>query len=450
MFKKAIKGFSFLIKPIHILVDLFLLCFLVFKFTESNNIYFYAYLLFSWLFSTIIIGFYGVYRFTSIVDIFVLLFKQTLLLSLLLFAYFGYTNIKILSTQQSTLLILTIIILVGLFKFGVYFSLREYRKYFGGNKRRVVVFGDSLQIQELIHFFESKPEMGYYVQGKFSDNTQRNISQGIAFLKCEQVDELYCSLEELSESQIYKILNYCEQNGIVLKFAPNNTKLPVVNLNTDYYHYQPVVSIPQMPLHLSQNVIFKRFVDIVISLWVIVFVLSWLVPLLFIVIKLESKGPLFYKHKRNGINYDEFTCYKFRSLREEGNENRLHVSKEDERVTKVGRFLRKTSIDEIPQFLNVLKGDMSIVGPRPHIPRYTKAYAKKIDKYEFIFRHSVKPGITGLAQTKGYRGEIKSDNDIINRIKFDVFYIQNWSIFMDISIMFNTIILLFKGQDNAY
>ena len=205
-----------------------------------------------------------------------------------------------------------------------------------------------------------------------------------------------------------------------------------------------------MPLHLPQNIALKRVVDIVLTVLVIVFILSWLTPLLFITIKLESKGPLFYKHKRNGINYREFTCYKFRSLKQGSDEDRLYVSKEDDRVTKIGRFLRRTSIDEIPQFFNVLIGDMSVVGPRPHIPRYTNSYAKKIDKYEFVFRHSVKPGITGLSQIKGYRGEVKSDKDIINRIKFDVFYIQNWSLVQDINIIFNTVILIFKGQDQAY
>ena len=205
-----------------------------------------------------------------------------------------------------------------------------------------------------------------------------------------------------------------------------------------------------MPLHLPQNIALKRVVDIVLAVLVIVFILSWLTPLLFITIKLESKGPLFYKHKRNGINYREFTCYKFRSLKQGSDEDRLYVSKEDDRVTKIGRFLRRTSIDEIPQFFNVLIGDMSVVGPRPHIPRYTNYYAKKIDKYEFVFRHSVKPGITGLSQIKGYRGEVKSDKDIINRIKFDVFYIQNWSLVQDINIIFNTVILIFKGQDQAY
>ena len=444
------KGYSFLIRPLQIIFDLILLCLILFAFIKTFNNYFYLYLITSWLLLSFFVKFYAVYRFTSVVEILILIFKQSFLVLLSVFAYNGFVSEKLLNTEQNLLFVATLVFFIASFKFIVYFSLRKYRKHFGGNKRRIIVFGNSPETKELIHFFNSKPEMGYYVQGNFSNTLKQNISNGISLLKDQQIDELYCSIEELEGDQLQNILNHCDQRKIVLKFIPNNSKLPAIDFQTDYYHYQPVVSIPELSLHQPQNVVFKRFVDVVISIFVIVFILSWLTPLLFILVKLESKGPLFYKHKRNGINYDEFICYKFRSLKKEGNDERLHVSKEDERVTKIGRFLRRTSIDELPQFVNVLKGHMSIVGPRPHIPRYTKSYAKKIDKYQFVFRHSVRPGITGLAQTKGYRGEIKSDSDIVNRIKMDVFYIQNWSFFMDINIMFNTLILLIKGQDNAY
>ena len=126
------------------------------------------------------------------------------------------------------------------------------------------------------------------------------------------------------------------------------------------------------------------------------------------------------------------------------------MKKNDSRVTKVGKFLRKTSLDELPQFFNVLKGDMSVVGPRPHMIKYTSKYSKKIDKYDFTFRHNVKPGITGLAQISGFRGEIKSDIDIVNRIKYDIFYIENWSLFFDLKIIFKTVLNAIKGEEKAY
>jgi putative colanic acid biosynthesis UDP-glucose lipid carrier transferase len=206
----------------------------------------------------------------------------------------------------------------------------------------------------------------------------------------------------------------------------------------------------EVALNNSFNKLVKRTFDVLFSLFIIVFILSWLTPLLFILIKLESKGPLFYKHKRNGINYKEFDCYKFRSLRETKEVKGTYVTQNDNRLTTIGKFLRKTSIDEIPQFYNVLKGDMSVVGPRPHMLSYTEDYSKKIDKYNFIFRHNVKPGVTGLAQIKGYRGEVKNDEDIINRVKYDNFYIENWSLVLDLKIIFQTTINIFKGQKQAY
>ncbi len=447
MLKKSIKGYSFLIRPLQMFLDVIIICLIVnFFILKMPHQYFYIYIISAWLLSTLIVDFYIVYRFTSAVNILILLFKQALGLSIALFAFYGIVGVRLLSVKESILMVSLILIVIGALKFGVYYSLKQYRKSFGGNKRRIIVFGSSSQAQELISFFNSKPDMGYSVQKVFSNN----IQEGITYLKENALDELYCSMDEVSDNQVNEIVNFCNLNEIVLKFIPNDNKLPVTKLQTDYYHYLPVVSIPKMPLHLPQNIALKRVVDIIISILVILLILSWLTPLMFLIIKIDSKGPLFYKHKRNGINYGEFTCYKFRSLKQGSYEDRLHVSKKDERVTKVGRFLRRTSIDEIPQFFNVLIGNMSVVGPRPHIPRYTSSYAKKIDKYEFVYRHSVKPGITGLSQIKGYRGEIKSDVDIINRIKFDVFYIQNWSLIQDINIILNTIVLVFKGQDQAY
>ena len=449
--QKNLKGYSFLIRPLQIVLDLSILCFMVnFFIGKMPHQYFYFYIVGAWVISTLFVNFYVVYRFTTVVEIFILLIKQALGLGIALFTFYGIVGVRLLAIDQSILLVVTIVSIVGFFKYGIYFSLKKYRKYLGGNKRHIVVFGNSIQAQELISFFNSKPDMGYYIKEVFSNSSMKTIDEGIAYLKGAKLDELYCSMEEVSDVQINDIVNFCDKYDIVLKFIPNENKLPVTNLHTDFYHYQPVVSIPKMPLHLPQNITLKRVVDILLSIFVILGILTWLIPILFVLIKLESKGPLFFKHKRNGINYGEFICFKFRSLTVPGDENQLHVSKEDKRVTKIGRFLRRTSIDELPQFYNVLKGDMSVVGPRPHIPRYTNTYAKKIDKYEFVFRHSVRPGITGLAQIKGYRGEIKSDKDIINRIKYDVFYIQNWSLAQDINIMFNTIILLIKGQDKAY
>ena len=176
--------------------------------------------------------------------------------------------------------------------------------------------------------------------------------------------------------------------------------------------------------------------------------LSWLIPILAIIIKLDSKGPLFFVQKRNGLNYKEFNCYKFRSMKLNDNADFDLASKNDVRITKVGKFIRKTSMDELPQFFNVLLGDMSVVGPRPHMVSVTNLYAFQVDK--FMVRHFVKPGITGLAQTKGFRGEVETEEDIINRVKYDIFYMENWSILLDIEIIIKTIYHIIKGDVKAY
>jgi putative colanic acid biosynthesis UDP-glucose lipid carrier transferase len=175
--------------------------------------------------------------------------------------------------------------------------------------------------------------------------------------------------------------------------------------------------------------------------------LSWLIPILAILIKLESRGPVFFKQGRPGMDENEFFCYKLRSMRINKTTEK-EASKNDPRVTKMGKFMRKTSLDEMPQFLNVLLGDMSVVGPRPHLWSQNKAYSNKIKKY--MVRHCVKPGITGLAQVSGYRGEIEKDRDMVHRIKFDVFYIENWSLILDLKIIFLTVINIFRGEEKAY
>lgn len=451
MNNSAAKGFSFLIRPMAALIDFVIIVVFSQLFAGAIlDLFFYAYIFSGWIIISALIGFYSVYRFTSVITIMGLVFKQWILFLFLLFSFFGIISYRPMSTLQLITYVSSVVFTVGIFKFLIYFALKKYRANYGGNTRRVLVFGKSKRARELVRFFNTKKTLGYQVQGVYSEHSEEDFTSGIEFLKNNWIDEVYCALYETTNPQINKIVDYCKSNGVVLKFIPNLQRLPVANIKTDYYDYTPVFSVPQMPLHSSFNVLFKRVLDIVFSVFVIVSVLTWLTPILFVLIKLESKGPLFYVHTRNGVNYKEFSCYKFRSLRPSTSTERLHVGQQDERVTKIGRFLRRTSLDELPQFFNVLKGDMSVVGPRPHIPRYTEAYSKIIDKYQFVFRHSVRPGITGLAQVKGFRGEIKSDADIINRIKFDNFYIENWSFILDLKIILQTVVILIKGQDSAY
>ncbi len=215
-----------------------------------------------------------------------------------------------------------------------------------------------------------------------------------------------------------------------------------------YTGYIPIILRRTIPLDEFFHKIIKRLFDITFSILIIVGVLSWLIPVMAIIIKLDSRGPVFFVQKRNGLNNKEFKCFKFRSMEVNELADIEQVSKNDNRITKVGKFIRKTSIDELPQFLNVLLGDMSVVGPRPHMVSHTNMYAERIDK--FMVRHFIKPGITGLAQTKGFRGEVESDNDIINRVRYDIFYMKKWSILLDLKIIFSTVYNTLKGDQKAY
>ena len=209
-----------------------------------------------------------------------------------------------------------------------------------------------------------------------------------------------------------------------------------------------VLNVNKLPFDFVENFYVKRLFDILFSIFVCVFILSWLMPILWVLVKLESKGPLVFKQGREGINGKEFICYKFRSMRANNLPGREHVTINDKRVTRIGSFLRKTSMDELPQFLNVLFGDMSVVGPRPHLESLSLEYQKDVDDY--LKRHIVKPGITGLAQVSGYRGEIQRKSDIKNRIRLDIFYIENWSFLLDIKIIIKTILNVFTGEEKAY
>ena len=219
-------------------------------------------------------------------------------------------------------------------------------------------------------------------------------------------------------------------------------------LKFEYYDYLPILSLRDIPLHNALNAFLKRIFDIVFALIIIFGLLLWLGPLLALLITIESKGPVFFIQRRTGFDNREFQCFKFRSMAVNDSADARQAGKNDRRVTKIGKFIRKTSIDELPQFYNVLFGNMSVVGPRPHMLKHTDEYANRVDKY--MLRHFVKPGITGLAQVKGYRGEIEKDSDIQNRIKFDIFYVENWSFFLDLKIIVQTVINAFKGEEKAY
>ncbi|MDF2832892.1 exopolysaccharide biosynthesis polyprenyl glycosylphosphotransferase [Chryseobacterium indoltheticum] len=275
-----------------------------------------------------------------------------------------------------------------------------------------------------------------------------------------RIDKLFYDLEHSKinsiifcddniDVEIYKqIVEIAEHKMIRIYMVPD---FKYGNLGPNYFdviHEIPFLRLIREPLSNAKKQLLKRAFDVGFSLFVIVFLLSWLVPIVALIVKIESNESVFFLQKRSGLNNEPFNCIKFRSMMSNKHADIQTARKDDSRVTKFGAFMRKTSIDELPQFINVFLGEMSIVGPRPHMLSQTEMYSKITKKY--MTRHIVKPGITGWAQVMGARGEIFSHRDMEKRIEKDVWYIQNWSFFLDMKIIFLTLYNIIKGDEQAY
>ncbi|RBA29710.1 exopolysaccharide biosynthesis polyprenyl glycosylphosphotransferase [Flavobacterium tibetense] len=443
--------YSVYIRPIQIFLDLVILNLLIVICMRSamSNFGYHLLVSFFWLVISYYSGYYEVFRYSKGIEILGKLLKQFTFISLITFAYVGF-KYKYVTVDEVGFYILWSFLLVGFVKFSIFFLLKKYRILYGGNHRNVIIVGSGKSVEELSEFFTTNPDYGYNLVRVFDlkSNKKQELLDSKIYVVDNKIDEVYASINVLTNNEINDLINFADNSLKTVKFLPDSKNTLLRNLAVEYYEYIPIISLRTIPLDKEVNKRLKRFFDIVFSLVIIVFLLSWLTPILALIIRLESKGPTFFKQKRNGLNYEEFNCFKFRSMHLNPIADLEQVQKNDPRITKIGRFMRKTSIDELPQFFNVLLGDMSVVGPRPHMVSHTEMYAKSVDK--FMVRHFIKPGITGLAQTNGFRGEVESERDIINRVKYDIFYLENWSILLDIKIIFITIINAIKGEKKAY
>ena len=448
--KKKKGRFSRFLNPTIIIVDLLII--IVISILSSAGLLLLLLLSFSWILISMFTRFYQVYRFTPEIKIFTLILIQYLFFTLSFFAIigiFGLTeliNNKFLEVKYTLSLATIIVIIVAAFKFSVYYLLLRFRVVFGGNYRKTIIIGSGDETKFLSDYFNDKKEAGFKLKKIFAG--ELNINKITNYILKEGIDEVYCCLTTVNPDMLNQIVNFAESNMKDVKFIPAYGKIYSKKLAYQNYDFIPILSLRTIHLEDPFNSFIKRCFDVLFSLVVIVLFLSWVTPLLAILIKIDSKGPIFFKQKRNGFNFQEFYCYKFRSMKINKQANTLQATKNDFRVTKLGRVLRKFSLDELPQFFNVLIGDMSVVGPRPHMIKENEKYKTSIDK--FMVRHYVRPGITGLAQIKGFRGEIETDEDIINRIKQDIFYIENWSFILDIKIILVTIFNIFRGEKKAY
>ncbi len=334
----------------------------------------------------------------------------------------------------------------------VFILLIRYYRTKGFNIRNVVLVGSNDVSNALKEYMIVNPGFGYVVKGLFTQDQHDDKTGDVndVFNYCQQntVDIIFCCTTELTSNKVREIVNYAENNLIKIHLISSFSRFSAKSVAINKIGDIPIINITSIPLDSKINQYVKRAFDIIFSTIVMITILSWLIPLIGILIKLESNGGIFFMQNRHGKDNQLFLCYKFRTMVVNNLSDSKQATKNDPRITKVGAVLRKTSIDEIPQFINVFLGDMSVVGPRPHPIKLNEEFAGRIDR--FFQRHAVKPGITGLAQAKGFRGETSKFNDMYGRVKLDRFYVKNWSLFLDLKIILLTIISIIKNNENAY
>jgi putative colanic acid biosynthesis UDP-glucose lipid carrier transferase len=351
---------------------------------------------------------------------------------------------------------LATLLIFSLWRILIRIIVKTYRRK-GFNAKNIIIIGAGKNGMELYHVIKTDLSYGFNIIGFFDDNVILKdvlpnylgvLDQIEEFVKNNDIDEIYCTIPGTNSEKISELLNFAEKNMIRFYIIPEFYRDIKKSMILEVMESVPLLTIRTEPLQSTYNRVLKRCFDLVFSIAVLLTVFPVLYMVAATLIKISSKGPILFKQKRNGLYGKIFECYKFRTMHINKEADKLQAIKDDPRTTKIGNFLRHTNLDEFPQFINVLLGDMSVVGPRPHMLKHTEQYSILIDKY--MVRHLVKPGITGWAQISGYRGETRTLEQMEGRVKRDVWYLENWSFFLDLKIIVVTIINMFKGESNAY
>ena len=379
-----------------------------------------------------------------------------------LFLFSGLMSILNLLFVRMEFYLLTIIIAATIFYFLMILyrlsvdSLLENYRATGGNIIKCLVIGHNSHGIELYNEIIDHPELGYRCDGVYSYSIKTKLKENVphlgyfAKLSNEEImkyDRIFFSQKLNTKSQ-EKIIKIADHLNLKVSSIPDLAFYDVKNFFISKISTVPYISINKLPLDNILNIFLKRSFDIIFSFLVITLILSWLTPLLGLIIKISSKGPVFFVQKREGQRGKPFECIKFRTMVLNKESDTKWADDNDPRLTTFGRFLRRTSFDELPQFINVFFGDMSVVGPRPHAIKLNSEYSKKISY--FNKRHKFKPGITGLAQVNGYNGLITEFKDMKNRVKLDIFYFKNWSFMLDIKISIKTFFIILISPINIF
>ncbi len=327
-----------------------------------------------------------------------------------------------------------------------YYFVYKYLKFIrakGFHSGGVIVVGANKNGQIIRKLIDNNPDLGYNFLGFVDDSSDAyndvigNLAQLGELIQEKNPDTLFIALSLNDHNKIIKLIKTCDRYGVRVKYIPEEYKSMRRRINAESVGDIMLINPREIPLDDFRMRWLKRIFDIVFSVAVFLFIFSWLLPILAILIKLSSKGPVFFTQPRTGLNNNTFNCYKFRSMRPDKRANEVQATADDDRITSIGKFMRKTSIDELPQFFNVLMGDMSVVGPRPHMLKHTEHYSAIIENY--LIRHFVKPGITGWAQVHGFRGETDEIWKMEKRVEYDNEYLEIWSFFLDLKIIYLTV-----------
>jgi len=424
----------------------------------------YVYLNIIYIFSAKLSGTFDMYRNTRFGTILIMLIKLLFFQIVLSFSYIvvfkDVNNTFKLSREVLMYTYGISIVMTTIWRFGFIKIVRHYRSR-GYNNRKAIVIGAGQTGQEFMNMLLNKVEYGLNFMGFFDDEPERfpemkpyilgSVEESKKFAIDNGVDEIFCALPYKQEEKIKDLIKFADEQLIRLKIVPDFSHFltnQFHKIEIDYYGIFPVMTLRKEPLENALNRIAKRAFDFGFSLLVFITVLWWLIPLIAILIKMTSNGPVFFVQQRTGMRNRPFLVYKFRTMYVNGESDSKQATKGDSRITPIGVFLRKSNLDELPQFINVLLGHMSVIGPRPHMLKHTEEYSKIIDK--FMVRHFIKPGITGWAQVNGYRGETKDPKEMEMRVHADLWYLENWSFLLDVRIVFLTVFNMIRGEEKAY
>lgn len=411
-----------------------------------------------WLFSTNLTGFYEAYNLTTYSYKTVILVKNSIT-QILVSVFFIFILKEDLFTRN---FILYYFIFINLGVFARTYAFRYIQHSLqrsGKNLKRLLIIGENQIGNDYLNMINQNPDFGFNFVGFVDyENENKNVIGLVEnldeILHAEKIDEVVVAIPHITPENLNRIISMCNKNAVRIHIIPDYFQFLSRRFSVNNVAGFPIITVREEPLGEFHWRFLKRTFDILFSLLVFVLLFSWLIPILFLLIKLTSKGPVFFAQDRVGLKNEKFRCYKFRSMRTDMDKSKTFVAttKDDPRITKIGKLLRKSNLDELPQFWNVLKGEMSIVGPRPHAIAYNEEYLQYFEAIKM--RHTVKPGLTGWAQVHGLRGDVEDIEEnkkrTIKRIEFDLWYIENWSISLDFQIIVLTVWQMLTGNTKGY